>query len=180
MPVKPMLAAAAPTELAGLPYPLLASPKLDGVRATVQGGVVLSRSLKPLPNRFVQARYGRPEFEGLDGELIVGDPTDPQCYTRTTSGVMSLEGEPAVQFCVFDDLTQVEWPFLSRLASAQRRARNLPGCAQVEHVHLSGPDLLQAFEEECVAQGFEGIMLRAPHGIYKEGRSTVKEGLLLK
>src|SRR5512139_310093 len=72
MPVKPMLAAAAPTELAGLPYPLLASPKLDGVRATVQGGVVLSRSLKPLPNRFVQARYGRPEFEGLDGELSCG------------------------------------------------------------------------------------------------------------
>ncbi|WP_274585180.1 hypothetical protein V6667_08150 [Neisseria leonii] len=36
------------------------------------------------------------------------------------------------------------------------------------------------YESEQLQHGFEGIMLRAPHGIYKYGRSTVREGLLLK
>ena len=43
---KPMLACKA--DLSKLVYPVLVSPKLDGVRATVQGGVVLSRTLQRL------------------------------------------------------------------------------------------------------------------------------------
>ena len=87
---------AAKTDGKGLSYPLLASPKLDGVRALIINGIVMSRSFKPIPNAHVQELFGRPEYNGLDGELIVGAPTDKDVYRNTTSGVMSQAGEPDV------------------------------------------------------------------------------------
>ena len=36
------------------------------------------------------------------------------------------------------------------------------------------------FEEECLEAGYEGVMIRDPNGPYKNGRSTEKEGFLLK
>ena len=94
---KPMLSGKA--ILSRLSYPCLVSPKLDGVRAIVINGVVMSRNLKPIPNAYIQKILG--EFEYYDGELIVGDPTDPACYRNTVSGVMSMDGEPKVKFWVF-------------------------------------------------------------------------------
>jgi DNA ligase-1 len=36
------------------------------------------------------------------------------------------------------------------------------------------------FEEGCINAGFEGAMIRDPDGLYKYGRSTTREGILLK
>lgn len=47
--MKPMLAGKC-EGLESLKYPVLVSVKLDGVRALVIGGKVMSRSLKPIPN----------------------------------------------------------------------------------------------------------------------------------
>ncbi len=65
---KPMLACE--VDLDKLRFPLLASAKLDGVRAIVRDGVVYSRSNKPIPNKFVQQQFKH--LEHFDGELIVG------------------------------------------------------------------------------------------------------------
>ena len=91
---KPMLAAKPdPAELdaaiAALKYPVLASPKLDGIRATVQGGRLLSRSLKPIPNLALQKLWGKKELEGLDGEIIVGSPFGEGVFDRTRRVVMT-------------------------------------------------------------------------------------------
>ena len=50
---RPMLAAKADPDK--ISYPVLAQPKLDGIRAAVVGGMLLSRTLKPIPNREIQA-----------------------------------------------------------------------------------------------------------------------------
>lgn len=42
------------------------------------------------------------------------------------------------------------------------------------------PSHPEKFLATCLAQGYEGIMLRLPHGGYKFGRSTQDEALLLK
>src|SRR3954463_13358332 len=69
---EPMLAGK--VDLKKLRFPVLTSPKLDGVRCIIQGGVALARSLKPIPNVNVQkALKGLPD--GIDGELIMGEPT---------------------------------------------------------------------------------------------------------
>jgi len=97
---RPMLAAK--TDGENITYPCLVSPKLDGVRAIVRHGQVVSRTLKPIPNTHVQRLFGRAALEGLDGELIIGDPTAEDVYRKTVSGVMSEDGKPEVKFYVFD------------------------------------------------------------------------------
>ena len=39
---------------------------------------------------------------------------------------------------------------------------------------------LQDYESDCLAIGYEGVILRDPGAMYKHGRSTAKEGGLLK
>lgn len=176
--MKPMLAAA--TDGTNLIYPLLASPKLDGIRCIILDGVAMSRSLKPIPNKRVQALFGRPELEGLDGELIVGHPTEAGVFQRSTSGVMSVEGTPDVTFHVFDDHARFEEMFRYRQASAAKRAKKLLSCEAVPHMILTTEYELQQEEAKYLGYGYEGIMLRDPKGCYKYGRSTLKEGWLLK
>ena len=36
------------------------------------------------------------------------------------------------------------------------------------------------YESSILAQGFEGVILRSPNGLYKNGRTTVKEGTYLR
>lgn len=177
--MKPMLAAQA--DLIKLQYPVLASPKLDGVRCLIVKGVAVSRSFKPIPNEWVQKCFARPEFNGLDGELIVGDSTAKDVFQQTTSGVMSVEGRPQVRLLVFDDMSH-SGPFHMRLKSAAKVInRHGHGPIElVEHTLLTAEPKLLAYETDVLAEGFEGVMLRDPDGVYKQGRSTVNEGGLLK
>jgi DNA ligase-1 len=39
---------------------------------------------------------------------------------------------------------------------------------------------LHDYEQEMLSRGYEGVMLRDPSGLYKQGRSTLKEGGLMK
>lgn len=70
-------------------FPYLASAKLDGVRALIKDGQVVSRTLKPIPNRHIQSMLNNLALNGLDGEIICGDPTDKDCFRNTTTVVMS-------------------------------------------------------------------------------------------
>ncbi len=178
--MKPMLAAK--TDGKGLSYPLLASPKLDGVRALIIGGVVMSRSFKPIPNAHVQELFGRPEYNGLDGELIVGSPTHKDVYRNTTSGVMSQAGEPDVSYYVFDKYDH-GGGFHDRLRASKEvigRLNPVIPIVPVEHRFIACEQTLLALEEQYLAEGYEGVMLRHQRGPYKHGRSTEKEGWLLK
>lgn len=174
--MKPLLAATV-EDISTLKYPLLASPKLDGIRALVIDGQILSRKLKPIPNHHVQNLFNNPSLNGLDGELIVGDPWHPEAFRRTTSGVMSHLGEPEVVFHVFDNFLSPEG-FGRRWQELAKRTTFL--IRRVPHQVVSNPTELTALEEECLARGYEGVMLRDPHGVYKYGRSTLKEHILLK
>lgn len=172
----PMLADKAP---ANIQFPILASAKLDGVRGIVEKGVLISRSGKPLPNRQLQVYFANhPELNGLDGEVIVGDPTAKDVYRRTNSEVMSRDGNPDFTFYVFDDVTNPSWPYSRR---AKMMATKWADRVQfIEQKLIANQDELTIYEEQALALGYEGLVLRAPEGHYKFGRSTAKEGLLLK
>ena len=174
---KPMLAGKA--DLDNIKFPVMASPKLDGVRVIVYDGVVYSRNFKRIPNDHVQALFGREECDGFDGELIVGNATSDTVFQVTTSGVMTGSGKPNVTLHVFDFIIS-EYHFSSRHSEVKERAHKLKHVKVVPHVLIKNLEELNAYEEECVAQGYEGIMIRDPQGKYKHGRSTTKEGGLLK
>lgn len=174
--MKPMLASPAGPVI---PFPMLLSPKLDGIRCLVIDGVAVGRSLKPIPNKHVQLLFGHHEFNGLDGELIVDSPIAKEVFQVTSSGVMSIEGQPKVKFYVFDDFSH-EAVFAKRLDIAFKRTRRHTHFVQVQHDKVNREAAILAWEESYLAAGYEGVMLRHPDGPYKHGRSTAKEAWLLK
>jgi DNA ligase 1 len=176
---KPMLAKDA--DLALLRFPLLASAKLDGIRAIVINGVVVSRSLKPIPNKFVQSQFGH--LEHFDGELIVGDPTSKTVYRDTVSHVMSHDkADFDVKFYAFDHIEKPADPYYLR-ADRLRLEWYLhanPAVALLDQSYAHSQEMLQRIEDDHLDHGFEGLILRDPSAPYKFGRSTAKQGHLLK
>jgi DNA ligase 1 len=173
---KPMLSASLDgVDLSTLRYPLMASPKLDGVRCILRDGVAHSRNLKPIRNHFVQRELAN--SYGLDGELIVGPPTEGLVLNRTQSGVMSYDGEPDFTFWVFDHVGVPSDPFFTRW---DRLTHSHPRIKTVPHVVIHDVAGLLQYEQECLSANYEGVMLRDPNGPYKHGRSTLNEGYLMK
>lgn len=176
--MKPMLAGKA--NLATLRYPVLASRKLDGVRALVIDGVVYSRNMKPIPSLQVQKMWGRKQFNGLDGELIYGPSTAPDVFRRTTSAVMSTDRWVVpLWFYVFDTFA-IDAPYGERLAWLTEKFWASELVSIIPQLLVRSEVALQNYEKSVLAAGYEGLMLRSTDGPYKQGRSTEREGYLLK
>jgi DNA ligase-1 len=173
-------------DLAKLRFPLLASPKLDGVRAIVIDGVVMSRSLKPIPSQYVQEQFSH--LEHFDGELIVGDPTAKDCYRKTMSAVMSRDKRDFdVTFFAFDHIAEPSDPYSARadrlyddLLGYEGTPTGGPVCKRLNQSFVESYDELLAHESQALEDGFEGLILRDAQAPYKFGRSTTKQGYLLK
>lgn len=166
-----------------LVFPLLASPKLDGVRASVENATLLSRSLKPFANKYTQALFSSNRLHGLDGEFILGQPTAPDVCRQTTAALARIEGSPALSLWVFDDWSLgFDAPFSDRLLAAKERVSDIEDLpvTYLMHTEIRNALQLEEMEDEYVTAGYEGLMIRALRGRYKHGRSTAKEGWLLK
>lgn len=177
--MKLMLAGKAPEDLDKLSYPVMASPKLDGIRAFVDGDKLWSRNNKLIPSKFLQKVLGNPSMNGLDGELICGEPTSPSVFRDTTSAVMSEDGGGCVVFYVFDNFN-TPGGFQNRFQNLLHYKFDGLYVVVVEHRVINSAMELDQYEHECLAAGFEGVMIRSLNGPYKEGRSTEREGYLLK
>ena len=181
---RPMKGCEVPTAIIGgvnipdfsyVKFPCMVSPKLDGIRATTGNHIVLSSSMKPLPNRFMQ-HVLRDLPPGLDGELGVGSPTDLGFFKATSSGIMSEDGEPDFKFYVFDKYGKEG--FLDRLMNSAEITH--PYVVPLKHELIISEDHLNLKYREYLDDGYEGMMIRAVNGPYKEGKSTPNEGWLFK
>lgn len=178
-----MLAERKTPDLTKLSYPMLGSPKLDGIRCLMRGGKAMSRKLKLIPNRYVQeCLNGLPD--GPDGELIVGRDTEARVWNDTQSGVMSRDGEPNFTYQIFDHAADPTLGFAQRFAKAsafvEDYAEAYPWLRVVPHHMLNSAAEVEALEEQYVSLGYEGLILRSLDGGYKYGRATMREGTLLK
>ncbi len=180
MSFKPMLAVNA--DFSKIQYPVYASPKLDGIRCSIVVGKALSRTLKAIPNRHIANLLSNEHYDGLDGELIVGSPTSATCYNETVSNVMAFDKVPDFSYYVFD-LHDCKHGYEDRLRFLHSDVIRgpLPSFIKIlEQSLLANEDDMLAYEAAKVEEGYEGIILRSPEAPYKFGRSTVKEGYLLK
>lgn len=161
-----------------LRFPLLASPKLDGIRATVRNGIVYARSNKPIANLNVQSKFGH--LEWCDGELIVGDTTSKTCY-RDTASVVNSKSKPAcdVTFYMFDHIQYPNLPYTDRFDRIHGW-KNVANIRVVPSWSCLRLTCLLQHEEQVLNQGYEGLILRDPNTPYKMGRSTANEQYLLK
>lgn len=180
--MKPMLAGSI-KDLKDIKYPVLCTPKIDGIRCLTFHDGAKSRKLKPIPNSYIQSKLTNLNIPGLDGELIVPGAEN---FGVTSSAVMRESGKPNFVYRVFDvhnvDRT---YGYVKRLEILAARIDNL----SEDELNWVSPLLpiaifdmvaLLKYEKKCLEAGYEGIMIRSEHGPYKEGRSTVREGYLLK
>ena len=176
MKIKPMLAVEVDFEK--LRYPCIASPKYDGIRVLVKDGVVLSRSLKPIRNKYVQELFSH--LEGIDGELIVGCETASDVFQTTTSGVMSGDGYPDVRLFAFDLFNTDLDNYMQRYSMLENLYGENEDVVLVENTPIYSQEELMKLADKYVLQGFEGIMLRDPSTRYKFGRATKNSQELMK
>jgi len=186
MSLKPMRAAAV-SDLTALRFPMVASPKYDGIRAIwMPGQGLVSNNLKPIPNELLQAalsvRVSHPV--PLDMELLAA--ANPYSFQAATSAVMSGHGEAPILAMVFDSVTDelfaTRWQIAQRVTETLHRAVRGIGLTLelAPQREVGSINELLAYEAELLAEGYEGVMLRDPDSRYKFGRSTLREASLLK
>lgn len=163
-------------------YPVFSSPKIDGFRVVVIGGTVLSNNLLPIPNVHVQEMFGHRGLNGLDGELIVGSPTAKNVLSNTSHIVSSNSNHSdELKFFLFDDFTYPDDPYIERKRRLESR---IPRTSNILHLVRQSmcvnAHCLDLQYELAMKEGYEGTMIRSPTGRYKFGRSTIREGLLVK
>lgn len=175
--MKPMLSATI-KDVADIRYPVLASPKLDGVRCLItEDANLVSRTLKPIPNPHVNDLFGHWDaLRGLDGELISGDPTASDVYRQTVGDVSRESGEPDVALYVFDNWTRTG-TFEDFIRTEIPEA---PGVHVLPQHWIKCENELLRYEQDTLDLGYEGLILRSPEGKYKFGRSTMKEQGMMK
>jgi len=175
---RPILAATCKNPEA-LHYPVLATPKLDGIRCLKREGKALTRSLKPIPNYNLRRWIEKNFPDGTDGELIIED----QSFNQISSVVMTRDCVSSmVEYWIFDFLRYPEScqvPYRTRIIDLEN-LKIVKGMVKLIPVLINNHSKLMEFEAQCVEQGFEGICLRSPDSLYKFGRSTEKQQWLLK
>lgn len=162
-------------------FPVMVSPKIDGIRCLIIDGVPKTRKLLDIPNDHIRAALtGLPP---LDGELVtLREDGEFNHFNKIQSEVMRETGTPKFQYRVFDSFYMPLDPFYARYTAASSLVEGLrlPYVQTLIHSRIHNIEELKEYEENCFAEQFEGVMVRATEGPYKYGRSTVKEGYLLK
>lgn len=169
-----------------LSYPVYVSPKYDGFRCLVRGRSPVSRNMKNVANYYVYGKLSEMGLPPLDGELLTYTGGKLDDFNTVQSKLSTRSGMPDFRYMVFDLCENLTEPFVirdERLSSWFADQLGVAGMSKIHHVQqqlvYSEEELLN-YEAEQLALGWEGIMVRSMDGYYKQGRSTTKEGILLK
>ena len=180
MIIKPMRGVAPTQPLNRFPY--LASAKIDGMRAYVKDGIVLSKTGKPIPQPRVQELFGH--LHGVDGELTCGPSystgPDDDVFDRSRGILMRKTPEPeaGIRFYIFDRWDRPQTRAIERCANLSEFFDERVFC--VEHKLVSNQKEVNDYLRLCLEQGFEGLMLRQIDAYYKYGQATERQAYLLK
>lgn len=165
-------------------FPGFASRKLDGIRACIKQGKVLSNSQKPIASIYVQSAFRH--LENFDGELGYGDPTDPLFYNKTQSAVNSIHwpaelDKNELRFYAFDWRVEVT-PARARIDVLKRQveAMNNPQVVCLEQTLVYTQEDLENLYQVYLSEGYEGLMFKRSGGFYKFGRSGKTDQPLLR
>lgn len=168
-----------------LRYPVIAMPKLDGIRCAIENQQPRTFNKKPIPNKWVNEILSLTAnlTEGFDGELIVVNND----FNGVQSGIMSAEGQPNFRFVVFD-IHNLNLPFKQRIETVHKRVADLHRAGDLESLVFEAVEAklcrnemeLQLYWNECIALGYEGVIVNSPEGRYKNGRSGLREQISIK
>lgn len=147
-----------------LEFPVLARPKLRGVRAFILNGEAMIRQddrAISLPNRFVaDILSGMPAFDGI---LVVGDTREAVCSAATHEAMMADNQAPLFAFHVVDLITTGKYPFKERFNMVKEYAKACRSNIVAAHyTELTGMVALEEFREAALRNHYPGIVVRDP------------------
>ena len=96
-----------------------------------------------------------------------------------SKAVTAFKGEPDFRFHLFDCYDH-DGGYEQRVTDVQRELAGEDRISPVFWAKVHTADEVRALEAQFLDAGYEGLILRNPKGIYKNGRSTVNEGYLMK
>jgi len=165
------------TDITKLTFPVLATPKLDGIRCLMINGKAVSRKFKPIPNKFIRSTLEMTcSSMQLDGEIMI----EGRSFNDLSGDVRREDGRPDFYYAVFDYVKYANSDPYPKRAQHLREVILPACCRKILPVPIDTIEQLQAYEQEQVALGYEGVMVRSLLSPYKGGRSTENEGYLLK
>lgn len=164
-PFRPMLAK---TYAGNVAFPVIAQPKLDGVRCIARKDGLFSRDGNPITTQ--------PHIEAALAPLFAAEPDlvlDGELWLPGT-GLADIAkaaryGGRALEFHVFDLVSDA--PCQKRLAKVAQL-----GVTAVPAVVCADQSALDEHYRQCLAAGYEGQMIRDPEAGYRQTRC----GALLK
>lgn len=179
---RPQLAASEIPDINTLDYPKYVQPKFDGICCVAIDGVAYSRTMKRIPNAYVQSVFAKYKYHGLHGELLLSDTVAD--YNLVQSAIMSADGEPDFVYMVYDiwDTPAEDDVYYCRLDTIRCCVTSsIEGIICISATELvTDAEQLKKQADIWVSQGFEGAIIRDPYAKYKQGRCTLKSQSLLK
>ena len=161
----PIFACDVPADYAGVTWPKVGMPKVDGVYGRNNAGRFLGRSGKQLKNKFVTARFSAAVFDGMHGELTLGNnPTLSALCIDTSAAVRRVNGEPDVYWWIWDYAP----PSLESKGFAHRLEAlikcviqlNIPTVLDMPFRFLRNADEAEEYYRKLRGHGHEGMVLR--------------------
>jgi len=174
-----------------IPFPAFVQRKLDGLRCLAfrgGDGAVVLESRKGTP--FVHFEAIRQEVAGMLAGLPLTFHFDGELFTKELpfeelSGLIRLKRalEPAdqealqkVEFHIYDfvDTARLDLSFAERIGELRSifALHGAARCRLVETLQVGSVEEVQAWHDRFVAEGEEGIMIRAAAGVYEVGRRS--------
>lgn len=172
--IRPMLAQSYDKHAKKIIFPCYAQPKFDGCRALFHNGKLYSRKGKEftsVPHIIDQINVFYPTNKDvvLDGELYNHNDTFQDLISFIRREEPSKETE-VVEFHIYDAFYPgIDSGFRVRndlLNSIFKNEKIGPSLKQVKTIVVKDKDEVDDFHDECVGDGYEGIMLRNAGGIY--------------
>lgn len=206
----PLLAPNKEIDISSLTYPVLGSVKLDGCRLLVKQGKLVTRSLKNLPNKQYNEKfdplrqYSRDNNYIIDGEIYAhGVP-----FQFIVSCFMTQDFEAKDSIKKWKELCEEHDYYISReevydrsrfycfdivenenfnrsfklryLDTAKLWFKFSKLLTRVHHKLLNNKEEVEEYFQEALKDGYEGLILRNPEGIYKFDRATIKQNIIFK
>jgi len=169
-----------------LEFPIIAQPKLDGIRCLKIKKSLIGRNGKSISNEKLY-EYLKDVFNEenyiFDGELYSHELTFNDILSQINSDNKELH--PSIKYTTYDLLTLDEWKnkkcetnYNDRWMKIKNFINSKENCEWIGGIVCESLKQLNEYYEKCLSDGYEGIMVKDPKGKYEWKR--VKQHIMGK
>ena len=180
---KPMKGIDVENQLDNVIFPKFVQPKYDGIRVIFYNGIALSSSFKPLGNEMLQrTAHVFSELDGVECEYYI--PPSEGGFREATSICRNADRKDVGKgvlyaFDIFSPVMSYN-DRLHKLDTIIHKAAKSLNIAIAPTWKVRHKQEVQSYLKLMLENSFEGIMLKDPEALYKQGRSTIKSQECLK